>query len=514
MILYRDYFDEEETLIPYVSGEEHIREYLHLLDMLLEQYLSRGKDVDQDEDWPGGFAAVQAEVRNHIQRSPFLRYSDEKDPVFVMQIAMARSHLKKREAQTAGRVFLPLAEVRRIFELNDYELLALLLALAVQADAKYANLFAFLQHDIAQKLPTIGLLEALYHQTELRSMKNAGRLSAGGKMDLYMLELKRNMTHNMMQTPLILKPQMRSFLLEQKTEPVDGIDSILSIYREEGIPVFFPRELTSQVRIAYNWEDIQLEESQIRILRMACDRYKLRNRAGENWGLFRKNAYGNGISILLYGPPGTGKTMAAQIIANEVGIPLYRIDLSRVYSKYIGETEKNLSLIFDRAKDANIILFFDEADSLFSKRTEVSNANDRYSNSETAYLLQKMEEYNGISILATNLYQNFDNAFLRRITFAVHFERPDVETREYLWRTILPEEVPVEKNIDFRFLAEEFEVSGSNIKAILYNAAYMAAAQGRSVGMEHIVRSVKCELDKLGQMVNAADFGIYAGYLL
>lgn len=271
--------------------------------------------------------------------------------------------------------------------------------------------------------------------------------------------------------------------------------------------------LATYINPVYTWKDITITEHQRAILQTACDRCRLRNRIGEGWGLKAKNAYGNGISLLLYGPPGTGKTMAAQVVANELELPLYRVDISQISSKYIGETEKNLATIFKAAATANVILFFDEADSLFSKRTEVSDSHDKYANNETAFLLQKIEEYNGMSILATNYYNNFDDAFVRRITYAVHMESPDKDTRYALWTSILPKTAKTVRNIDYRFLADKFELSGSNIKAILYNAAYMAGAEDKPIGPEHIVRSMQYEFTKLGKLVNGSDFGKYAVYL-
>ena len=192
---------------------------------------------------------------------------------------------------------------------------------------------------------------------------------------------------------------------------------------------------------------------------------------------------------------------------------MYRVDISRIFSKYIGETEKNLSIIFDAAKGSNVILFFDEADALFSKRTEIGSSNDKYSNSETAFLLQKIEEYDGMSILATNLYANFDAAFIRRITYAVRLDSPDEEARYILWKTMLPETADLNKDIPFRFLAKNFELSGANIKAILFGAAYMAGAEGASVGIAHIVRSMEYEYRKLGRFIDRESFGPYAKYL-
>lgn len=271
--------------------------------------------------------------------------------------------------------------------------------------------------------------------------------------------------------------------------------------------------LANYVKSFYKWEDITITDDQRAVLKVVCDRYRLRNRVGRNWGLTRKNAYGNGVSLLLYGPPGTGKTMAAQVISSELGIPLYRVDISQIFSKYIGETEKNLSIIFDAAKGSNVILFFDEADALFSKRTEINTSNDKYANSETAYLLQKIEEYDGMSILATNHYTNFDPAFMRRITYAVRLDSPDEEARYILWTTTLPEGTPMARKINFRFLAKQFELSGSNIKAILYSAAYMAGADAKTIGAEHIVRAMEYEYRKLGRFIDREAFGPYAKYL-
>ncbi len=271
--------------------------------------------------------------------------------------------------------------------------------------------------------------------------------------------------------------------------------------------------LASHVNAVYGWEDLKITPDQEAVLKTACDRYRIKNRLGEKWGLKKKNAYGNGVSVLLYGPPGTGKTMAAQVVARELSLPLYRVDISRIFSKYIGETEKNLSSIFEAAKGANVILFFDEADALFSKRTEISGSNDKYSNSETAFLLQKIEEYDGMSILATNYYQNFDSAFIRRITYAVNLRSPDEEQRYELWRSILPAEAEISDDLDFRLLAAQFDLSGSNIKAILYSAAYMAGAEGAPLSMRHVAKAMQYEYQKLGRLINSNEFGPLMAYL-
>lgn len=174
----------------------------------------------------------------------------------------------------------------------------------------------------------------------------------------------------------------------------------------------------------------------------AVNHIKYKNKVNGEWGFDKKLPYGKGLSVLFYGPPGTGKTMAAQVIANELGLELYKVDLSQMVSKYIGETEKNLSELFNEAQYSNAILFFDEADALFSKRTEVSDSKDKYSNVETSYLLQKIEEYEGIAILASNYLVNFDDAFKRRIKFIINFQMPGPEMRYKLWRKMFPKEAP------------------------------------------------------------------------
>jgi SpoVK/Ycf46/Vps4 family AAA+-type ATPase len=241
-----------------------------------------------------------------------------------------------------------------------------------------------------------------------------------------------------------------------------------------------------------------------------CAQVKYRNIVGEEWGFFEKTPYGRGISVLFYGPPGTGKTMAVQVIAAELGLELYRIDLSKMVSKYIGETEKNISALFERAKQMNVILFFDEADSLFAKRSEVKDSNDRNANAETAHLLQKMEEYEGMVILATNLVDQIDDAFRRRIKFMIPFRFPDVETRKKLWHSLIPDKTPLEDGIDLDFFAETFELSGSQIKEILWNAAYIAVADQKPLGNEQLKEATMWNYMKYGKQLTKEDFGYLA----
>jgi SpoVK/Ycf46/Vps4 family AAA+-type ATPase len=234
------------------------------------------------------------------------------------------------------------------------------------------------------------------------------------------------------------------------------------------------------------------------------------HRVLDQWGFDRKLSLGKGVTALFAGPSGVGKTMAAEVIATELDIDLYKIDLSGVVSKYIGETEKNLDRIFTAAENANAILFFDEADALFGKRSEVKDSHDRYANIEISYLLQKMEMYDGVAILATNLRQNLDEAFLRRLAFAVHFPFPGQQDRRLIWKSIWPAAVPIDPAADFEFLASTFKLSGGNIKNIALAAAFLAAEADQPVSMRHLVTAVDREYQKMGKPLAPEVFGPYA----
>ena len=218
---------------------------------------------------------------------------------------------------------------------------------------------------------------------------------------------------------------------------------------------------------------------------------------------------GKGVNVLFAGPSGTGKTMAAEIIAADLGLELYKIDLSSMVSKYIGETEKNLDRVFTAAREANAILFFDEADAIFGKRSEVKDAHDRYANIEVGYLLQQMERYDGVVILATNLRKNMDDAFIRRLHVAVEFPFPEEADRLLIWRKVFPAQAPLAGDVDLAFVAKQFKLTGGNIRNIALLAAYLAADEGDTITMRHVMRALKREYQKLGKLVTAAEFGIY-----
>ncbi len=264
-----------------------------------------------------------------------------------------------------------------------------------------------------------------------------------------------------------------------------------------------------KINCAYNEEDLVVPTYSKDLLTAAVSRLNHGNVIFDKWGFSEKNPYGNGVSMIFAGPPGTGKTMGAQVVANLLALDIYKINLAGVVSKYIGESEKNLEEVFDIGRKSQAILFFDEADVLFSKRTEVKDSTDKYSNMEAAFMLQKIEEYNGICILATNFIQNFDEAFKRRIKYIVDFPFPDETYRLKIWQKVFPEKIPLSFDIDYKFLADKFELSGSNIKNVAINAAFDAARQNEDVGMKQIINAVKIEYAKSGKKITPEELGHY-----
>ncbi len=259
----------------------------------------------------------------------------------------------------------------------------------------------------------------------------------------------------------------------------------------------------------YKWEDIVLPKDTMEHLKEISSFIKYKGKVHSDWGFEKKLSLGKGLNVLFSGPPGTGKTMAAEILANEVKLDLYKIDLSSVVSKYIGETEKNLKKIFDEAETSNSILFFDEADALFGKRSEVKDSHDRYANIEISYLLQKMEEYEGIVILATNLHGNIDDAFLRRMQFVIEFPFPDEKLRLQIWTRIFPEDAPLDKDVNYTFFSDKLKLAGGNIKNIALAAAFQAAEESCDIGMRQLMHATKREYQKIGKPFLKVDFEPY-----
>jgi hypothetical protein len=266
-------------------------------------------------------------------------------------------------------------------------------------------------------------------------------------------------------------------------------------------------DLAQRVAPWGSWDDLVLPPVSLHRLRTIVDCVRHRETVFRDWGLGGKVASWAGVTAMFAGPPGTGKTLSASLIAQAIGLELFRIDLAGIVSKYIGETEKNLDRLFRAAYRTNAILFFDEADALFGKRTEVKDAHDRYANVETSYLLQKLEAFEGLAILATNLKKNIDPAFMRRIEVLVDFPFPNAASRLNLWTKLLVPGIPREPGLDLRFIAENFEVAGGHIKNAVQSAAFMAAAAGCAVGMSHLIHAVRWELQKQGKIASTGSIG-------
>ena len=271
----------------------------------------------------------------------------------------------------------------------------------------------------------------------------------------------------------------------------------------------------TRVEAKFGFDDIVMNDDQRETITHAIEQMNFKNQVYEEWNYMKKYPYGRGLTVLLFGAPGTGKSMMAQVLAHELNLELYRVDISKVVDKYVGETEKSLSMIFREAKKCNVVLFFDECDTIFAKRSDDGGSNQSSNNNKTALLLQEMEAYDGVCVLATNYKHNIDPAFFRRMKYIVEFQFPNPDTREMLWRTTIPKTTPLAEDVDIRFLAEKFEFAGGNIKNCILNAAFLAAADGdgKEVKMKHYLMAIKYEFVKTGKVFTRADFEPYASQI-
>ena len=263
--------------------------------------------------------------------------------------------------------------------------------------------------------------------------------------------------------------------------------------------------LAQRLEAKATWDDLVLPVEETDLLHQIAEQVRSRSTVYEDWGFHQKMNRGLGISALFAGESGTGKTMAAEVLANELRLNLYRIDLSSVVSKYIGETEKNLRRLFDAAEDGGAILFFDEADALFGKRSEVKDSHDRYANIEINYLLQRIEAYSGLAILATNMKSSMDPAFIRRLRFIVSFPFPAAKERLRIWQTVFPSQMPTTQDLDFKRLAH-LNLTGGSIHNVALNAAFLAASKQVPVSMPLLLMAARTEFRKLGKPIEEAEF--------
>jgi hypothetical protein len=263
-------------------------------------------------------------------------------------------------------------------------------------------------------------------------------------------------------------------------------------------------DLADRIEPVAGWDDLILPESQFELLREVAAHVRLRGRVFESWGFSARSSRANGTCAVFAGPSGTGKTLAAEVLAKDLHLDLYRVDLSRTVSKYIGETEKNLARIFDAGERAGAILLFDEADALFGKRSDVRDSHDRYANIEVSYLLQRMESFRGgLAILTTNMKGSIDAAFMRRLRFVIQFPFPDLDQRVALWQRVFPRDMP-RGALDLEKLAR-LSITGANIRNIAVNAAFRAADAGASVGMDHVLWATRQEYAKLDRSLSDAE---------
>ena len=265
-------------------------------------------------------------------------------------------------------------------------------------------------------------------------------------------------------------------------------------------------QLAVKISPRYTWDDIVLPADTLAQLHELVQRVRQQPTVYQEWGFGPRLATGKGVAALFAGESGTGKTMAADVVAGELGLELYKIDLSALVSKYIGETEKNLERVFSEAATSNAILFFDEADALFGKRSEVRDSHDRYANMEVSYLLQRLETYAGVVILASNLQANMDDAFTRRLHFIIEFPLPQTAERERIWRVHFPADTPVAAEVDLALLARRFAVAGGHIRNMIVRAAFLAAAENGPVRMRHLLHAARREYQKLGRLLEESLF--------
>lgn len=328
-------------------------------------------------------------------------------------------------------------------------------------------------------------------------------LDAGGRIAAWEYFLRdcpvaSDFTPEAVANAFVLTPgQIQSAVRHGKLMAGGGVVDIQTLYHACYVQLDHRlAQKASRVKTSFGWADLKLEAADKAVLRDVCNCVKNRHIVLDHWQFSSVVPYGGGITVLFAGPPGTGKTMAAQVIANELHMELYKIDLSQVIDKYVGETEKNIRMIFTQAKKSSSILFFDEADSIFNRRMEASNANERFANIESSLLLQCIEEYNGITILATNHFSAIDNAFIRRFKYYLLFKEPDADVRYEIWKSVFPAAAPLNARVDLRELARTFEFTGAVIKNVALAAAYLAAQEQREILLVDILKAIRREMAK------------------
>lgn len=497
--MYQQFFDPSKKGQPYNSEGEAIADIRAFVDLVINLVFA-GKDPETERMDMRGVVITPQEFELALrdwtlkQRQPSGERMQKREAVRE-QITPAMEQIKSRILDSGQEGRVPkVHEIAGKLDLSEEERFCFWLALVLEYDRKYERLYGYLQDNVASRLPTVGLGLSLFGV--IGEAAEPVIPEKGPLWTVLLKDLREDSGESRLSRPMCVRDEVLAFLRGE------GSDEFVLNRESKPIPG------AVKVRLVYGWEDLIAEEFQMQQLHQICDRIMYREKVMTEWGFGRKSPYGNGVSAIFYGSPGTGKTMAAQVIGKELGLEVFRIDLSQTVSKYIGETEKNMKNLFEAARERNLILFFDEADSLFAKRSEVSGSNDRYANMETGYLLQQFEQFEGIAILATNYIENLDDAFRRRIKFYVRFSFPDAAMRCRLWRSMLPEQAVLEEPVPFEKLAEKFELPGSDIKEIITNAAYLAAASDRGIRNEDIEMALKIHFLKMGKKIQDQELKI------
>lgn len=399
--------------------------------------------------------------------------------------------INERIENSKNEVTFNSLKIKDEFDLTNFEYQCLFFLLAPELDSRFSEIYSELLDNTDIRYPSIGLmLEVLCSSPEERFVCMKSFSSEGLKklINIFPFDGVEN-------APLItmgakLKMRTLNFLLGISDTLTDENENSPKLNKDYG-------GMLNVIKPQFDWNDLVLPEAEKEKLQEIIRRVKNHKTVYYDWGFDAKLPRGKGVTAMFAGLPGTGKTMAAEVIANELGWKLKRVDLSQVISKYIGETEKNLSHVFDSVTASQDVLVFDEADALFGRRSEVKDSKDRYANMEIAYLLQRMENYDGVAILTTNMRENIDDAFFRRIKICVDFPFPDEKLRLEIWKKVFPKEAPLAEGLDFEWLARNIRLSGGSIKNSAIAAAFSACHEAISINMEHIINAARIECRKI-----------------
>ena len=516
----------------YASQGELLADLAAWADLLLYLDYNRHQWLGPNSDLKNmlGLVVSREEFEHNLEKAAQRGLWIQLTPGEQGELDGVRIAIEARIKRTTAR--LPLLELFERFHLDPFERDCVVLAYLPETDRKYEKLYAYLQDDVTRRRPDTALAAQLLlppgEELETYLARFSGR---GGFLQLFSRERLELFRGALKGVPLDGDCSLEELAAKFRFTPRQicaACDQAAGLAGLEGETAVTRRllhrcchrqavhrlgELASRVPAAYSWDDVVLPGEQKRLMQQACGHIQYQHQVYYGWGFDRKVRYGRGMSILFAGAPGTGKTMCAQVIANQLDMELYKINLSQIVSKYIGETEKNLRAVFQEARHAGCILFFDECDALFGKRSEVKDAHDRNANVEVAYLLQQQEEHDGVCILATNLIGNIDAAFMRRITYVVRFPFPEPPMREAIYRRMVPDGAPLADDIDWSFLAEKFQLSGGHIKNIVLAAAFLAAGAGEPISMGHLLRAAVDELKKNDIVVVREELQEYADLL-